>query len=114
MTHYDLPGLAIGVIANGEIVYRRWFGAVSICVRGDTVRFEAEKSPLLSGTVMRVGDRRLVDRDDDSVDAEAWLDFTEDENGRPTLTTAKVDPEADFSFDYEDLKFAPVRTCVGT
>ena len=91
-----------------------WFGEVSICRRGEAVRFEAAKSPLLAGTIMVVGDRRLVDWDDDSVDAEAWLDFSEEGNGKPTLTMAKVDPEADFSFDYEDLKFARVRACADT
>ena len=89
-----------------------WFGDVSICVHGDAVRFEAAKSPLLSGTVMRVGDRYLVDWDDDSVDAEAWLDFGRGEaTGEPLLRLAKVDPEADFSFDYEDLAFERIGSC---
>jgi hypothetical protein len=88
-----------------------WFGEVSVCVRGNVVRFEAAKSPLLSGTVMRVGERQLVDWDDDSVDAEAWLDFSADTGGAAGLTMAKVDPEADFSFDYEDLAFVRTRDC---
>ena len=89
-----------------------WFGEVSICARGETVRFRSAKSPLLTGTVMRVGERYLVDWDDESVSAEAWLDFSAGEGAtEPRLRMAKVDPEADFSFDYEDLDFMRVGDC---
>jgi hypothetical protein len=61
---------------------------------------------------MQVGERYLVDWDDDSVDAEAWLEFVEQNEGTPPLLRmAKVDPQADFSFDYEDLSFAREREC---
>jgi CubicO group peptidase (beta-lactamase class C family) len=94
-------------------VYRDpWFGEVSICRQGDTVGFRAHKSPMLGGTLMRVGQRLLADWRDDSVDAEAWLDFAPTRGNAPiTLTMAKVDPEADFSYDYEDLAFTRVRDC---
>jgi CubicO group peptidase (beta-lactamase class C family) len=87
-----------------------WFGEVAICPHGDRVRFSAAKSPRLTGTVMRVGERHLVDWDDDSVDAEAWLDFVRGDDGA-LLTMAKVDPQADFSFDYADLAFTRHRDC---
>ena len=89
-----------------------WFGEISICRRHDAIRFASAKSPLLAGRVMQVGKRYLVDWDDDRVDAEAWLnvaDATADKN--VVLTMAKVDPEADFSFDYEDLSFQRERAC---
>jgi hypothetical protein len=83
-----------------------WFGEVMICARDDAVRFSAAKSPRLTGTVMRVGERYLVDWEDDSIDAAAWLDFSGSDGSTATyLTMAKVDPRADFSFDYEDLAF---------
>jgi CubicO group peptidase (beta-lactamase class C family) len=102
-----------GSMTVGTGVWRDpWFGEVSICVRGEAVRFSAAKSPLLTGTVMRVGERHLVDWDDDSVDAEAWLEFYVDAHGTTKrLTMAKVDPNADFSFDYEDLAFTRERDC---
>jgi hypothetical protein len=87
-----------------------WFGEVSVCPRDSQVRFAAAKSPRLAGTIMQVGGRYMVDWDDDSVDAEAWLDFTVGEN-EILLTMAKVDPQADFSFDYEDLAFTRHRDC---
>ncbi len=89
-------------------VYRDpWFGEAELCRDGDGVRLRARKSPLLDGIVQRVGKRLLVDWDDSSVDAEAWVDFT-DAGG---LRMAKVDPQADFSYDYEDLAFERVGEC---
>ena len=43
----------------------------------------AAKSPLLTGEVMQAGERLLVDWRDDSIDAEAWLDFSPPEAGAP-------------------------------
>jgi hypothetical protein len=92
-------------------VYRDpWFGEVSVCPRQDRVEFAAAKSPLLKGTLMRAADRVLVEWEDDSVDVEAWLDFS-DQQGVATLLMSKVDPAADFSFDYEDLRFSRISAC---
>jgi len=89
-----------------------WFGTASICNRGGTVRFAAAKSPLMAGKVMQVGDRYLVDWDDDRVDAESWLTVADPNSGNAALLTmAKVDPEADFSSDYEDLAFVREKDC---
>ncbi|HET9819782.1 MAG TPA: DUF3471 domain-containing protein, partial [Rhodanobacteraceae bacterium] len=84
-----------------------WFGEVHICARGDTVQFASVKSPMLTGQLMRVGKRYLVHWDHG--DAEAWLDFPANSSG--TLRMAKVDPDADFSYDYEDLAFTRERPC---
>ena len=85
-----------------------WFGEVSLCSRDGAVHFAAAKSPLLRGRVMQLHERYLIDWDDVRVDAQAWLDFAD--AGTPaaaTMTMAKVDPNADFSFDFEDLAFTP-------
>jgi hypothetical protein len=69
---------------------------------------------MLTGVVMRAGDRYLVDWDADQVDAEAWLFFAGGEGGEAkNLTMAKVDPDADFSYDYEDLSFTRIGECTG-
>lgn len=83
-----------------------WFGDVSICARESGIVFKSAKSPQLVGKLMRVGDRVLVDWDQDDIDAEAWLMFAS-----ATLTMSKVDPDADFSYDYEDLDFTRVGDC---
>ena len=57
-------------------IYRDpWFGEVAICERDGAIDFTSAKSPRLSGEVMQAGERLLVDWRDDSIDAEAWLDF---------------------------------------
>jgi microsomal dipeptidase-like Zn-dependent dipeptidase len=86
-----------------------WFGEVAICAQGDAVRFVSAKSPQLSGTVMRVDTRYLVAWDAADEDAEPWLDFPAP--GQSTLHLRKVDPDADFSYDYEDLEFTRQRAC---
>jgi CubicO group peptidase (beta-lactamase class C family) len=89
-----------------------WFGEVSVCPRDGTVEFVSAKSPYLRGKLMRVGERMLVDWFDDSVDAEAWLDFSAATGTQPvTLSMSKVDPDADFSYDYEDLAFVLTKPC---
>ncbi|QNK03279.1 serine hydrolase domain-containing protein [Dyella telluris] len=84
-----------------------WFGEARLCAQGDTVRFASVKSPRLSGQVMRVGDRYLVQWDNDEV--EAWLRLPAQPGG--AMHMAKVDPDADFSSDYEDLAFNREHAC---
>ena len=99
---------AAGALAKQLGIYRDpWFGEVSICEREGAIDFRAAKSPRLNGEVLQASERLLVDWRDDSIDAEAWLDFS----APGTLRLSKVDPEADFSYDYEDLLFTRVGDC---
>ncbi len=99
---------AAGALASQLGIYRDpWFGEVAICAREGAIDFTSAKSPMLSGEVMQAGERLLVDWRDDSIDAEAWLVFSTS----ATLRLSKVDPEADFSYDYEDLVFTRVGDC---
>jgi CubicO group peptidase (beta-lactamase class C family) len=98
-------------------VYRDpWFGEVSICARNESVVFASAKSPQLTGKLMRVaGLGLLVDWDQDDIDTEAWLSFTGSQlHGNSPITQLamrKVDPNADFSYDFEDLEFTRVGSC---
>lgn len=95
-------------------VYRDpWFGEAELCERAGSVSFRAAKSPKLTGGLAWAGERLLIDWDDPGVDTEAWLDFqpATGEGDAAKLTLAKVDPEADFSYDFEDLHFSRVRSC---
>ncbi len=85
-----------------------WFGEATLCERNGKVRFAADKSPVLRGDVVRIGQRYLIDWDDD--DLEAWLDFI-GTGDASTMTLAKSDPDGDFSYDYEDLAFRRVGDC---
>ena len=104
---------ALSELVPWQGVYRDpWFGEVRVCAREGKMGWVSEKSPMLSGSIRRSDSRYLVDWDNDRMDTEAWLDFRKGEAGQPTrLTMAKVDPEADFSSDFEDLAFERVRDC---
>ena len=104
------PATARDLAAQLGIWRDPWFGEVSICASNDGVRFAATKSPMLEGPVMRVGERYLVQWEHG--DAEAWLRFPMQDDA--TLRMAKVDPDADFSYDYEDLAFTRERDCGDT
>lgn len=89
-----------------------WFGEVAICPRARGVGFASVRSPLMTGTLMRVDERWLIDWDDEGVDAEAWLHPPAHATGKEAvLTLSVVDPEADFSYDYHDLAFTRLRDC---
>ena len=101
------PATAQDLTAQLGVWRDPWFGEVSICTRRGQVRFASAMSPDLSGQVMRVGTRYLVHWDHG--DAEAWLHFPAAVDG--VLQMAKVDPDADFSYDYEDLAFKRIHAC---
>jgi CubicO group peptidase (beta-lactamase class C family) len=87
-----------------------WFGDISLCQRDGKVRFASTKSPELAGTVMHLGTRYLVHWDDGELDA--WLNFHATQGKQPiTLRMAKLDPQGDFSSDYEDLDFRRIGGC---
>ena len=91
-----------------------WFGEASICESGGAVRFRSVKSPTLRGVVMRAGDRLVIHWEDGAVDVDVWLDDAAAAPGEaPALVLAKVDPEADFSYDFEDLRFTKAGECPG-
>lgn len=84
-----------------------WFGDVAICPRDGKVELASAKSPRLRGPLMRVGERYLVQWEHG--DAEAWLLVPTSKAG--ALRMSKVDPDADFSYDFEDLAFHRARGC---
>jgi hypothetical protein len=87
-----------------------WFGEVRICPQGEGVEWRSAKSPKMHGMVATIAGRRMVHWDDPGVDLDAWLDFAGAGDAR-TLRMAKLDPDGDFSSDYEDLAFARVGGC---
>ena len=87
-----------------------WLGEATLCEEDGFVRFRVAKSPLLAGDLVRMGDRLLVDWHADSVGVEPWMDFAR-HGGQRTLAMSKLDPEADFSSDFEDLAFVRTGDC---
>lgn len=87
-----------------------WFGDVTICPGQGGVRFAAIKSPRVTGQVMSSRHGWLVDWEGDAV-SEAWLRFAPDVRAATGLKMAKLDPDGDFSDDFEDLDFKRVGDC---
>lgn len=85
-----------------------WFGEISLCPDAGKVRFASDKSPRLTGIVMRTRERYFVAWDHGNTDA--WLEPPTAR--RASLRLAKVDPAADFSDDFEDLDFHRIGKCV--
>ena len=101
------PATPVDLKSELGVWHDPWFGKVHICARGTGVEFASAESPMLTGEVMRVGDKYLVHWNHG--DAEAWLRFPQ--KSGDALHMAKVDPDADFSYDYEDLNFKREGAC---
>ncbi len=87
-----------------------WFGEISLCPKGDAVWFTSAKSPAMHGQVMRSGERSFVQWQGLGEDADAWLAFSGDAQ-HPVMQLRAIDPEIDFSYDYQDLEFKRVGDC---
>ncbi len=86
-----------------------WLGTARICPENNQLRFSVEKSPRLRGTVMQLDSRWLVQWDTLGADAEPWLQVSP---GTPhTLSLRAIDPDIDFSYDYQDLHFTRTGSC---
>lgn len=90
-----------------------WFGEVRICAAGEGVEWRSLKSPKMHGRIGRLNGRYLLVWDDEAVDENAWLDFAKQDDAR-TLRMAKLDPQGDFSSDYEDLMLTRIGDCPTT
>ncbi|MDN5780699.1 MAG: beta-lactamase family protein [Luteimonas sp.] len=107
------PVTAAGMAGKLGVYRDPWFGDVSICETGGVVRFASAKSPRMLGDVMQAGDRLLVQWQGSGADTEPWLEFGPATTRPMTLKMSKIDPEADFSSDFEDLSFERTGDCPG-
>jgi CubicO group peptidase (beta-lactamase class C family) len=87
-----------------------WYGAMAIGAdaRGLTVDFMP--TPGMKGRLEHYQYDTFVTRFDDPGIEPAFLTFALDAEGKvATVTARRVSPIADFSFDYQDLRFTPER-----
>ncbi len=84
-----------------------WFGDVSISQKNGKVWFDSKRSPKLTGEMFPYkGNTFVVKWRDRSMDADAFVMFTLDENGKASGITMKpISPLTDFSYDFRDLDF---------
>jgi hypothetical protein len=101
---------SLRVTASAQGRYRDpWLGEALLCPEQGRLRFSVAKSPMLRGQVMQLGARWLVQWDTLGADAEPWLQLQPGEP--PALTLAAIDPEIDFSYDYQNLHFTRIGDC---
>ena len=78
---------------------------MNIAEKNGSLRFSSEKSPRLTGEMLPYkGSTWIVKWDDRSFDADAYVMFSLDTDGKATGITMKpISPLTDFSFDFQDL-----------
>ena len=97
------------VAAQG--IYRDpWFGEVSLCPAGGELQWRSVRSPRLVATVRQSGGRLLLDWHTQGEDADAWLLLGGQGEGA-TMHLAAIDPDIDFSYDFQDLDFRWTGPC---
>ena len=86
-----------------------WLGPASLCPGKDGLRFSVDKSPRLEAAVLQLQGRWLLRWDTLGEDAQAWLQ--PGEGLAPTLDLRAIDPDIDFSYDFQDLHFTRTGDC---
>lgn len=89
-----------------------WLGPASLCPGKDGLRFSVDKSPALQAAVLKLQGRWLLRWDTLGDEAQAWLQ--PGEGPVPTLDLRAIDPDIDFSYDFQDLHFTRTGDCAGS
>jgi len=84
-----------------------WFGSVTISEKNNALYFRSAKSPKLQGPMYYYkGNTFIVKWNDRTLDADAYVLFNLDYEGKPTgFKMEAISPLTDFSFDFQDLGF---------
>jgi CubicO group peptidase (beta-lactamase class C family) len=82
-----------------------WFGDVEVSQQGNTYRISCANSPRLKGGLLPFSNNSFIIKwDDRSYDADAYIIFNYDENGKAESAKLKpISDVTDFSFDFDDL-----------
>ena len=93
------PSLFVGTYTD------KWFGDVNISVKNGKMWFDAKRSPKLSGEMFSYkGNTFIVKWNDRSQDADAFVKFNVDNNGKGSaISMNAISPSTDFSYDFQDL-----------
>ena len=84
-----------------------WLGEITISVKNGKPWFDSKRSPKLTGEIFPYkGNTFVVKWRDRSMDADAFLNFSLDEEGKGSgITMRAISPLTDFSYDFHDLDF---------
>lgn len=85
----------------------QWFGDVVISVKNGKPWFDSKRSPKLTGELLAYkGNTFIVKWNDRSMDADAFVMFSLDKDGKPSgMKMNAISPLTDFSYDFQDLDF---------
>ncbi len=88
-----------------------WFGEVMISQEGKIFKIFCKNSPRLKGELLPYSNNTFIAKwDDRSYDADAFVIFNYDENGKAQSAKMKpISEVTDFSFDFEDLDLKKVK-----
>lgn len=88
-----------------------WFGDIIISVKNGKAWFDSKRSPKLTGELFYYkGNTFVVKWIDRSMDADAFLNFSLNEEGKASgLKMRAISPLTDFSYDFHDLDFSKVK-----
>jgi len=88
-----------------------WLGEVVISVQNGNLWFDSKRSPKLTGQMFPYkGNSFVVKWRDRSMDADAFVNFSLDTNGKASGIKMKpISPLTDFSYDFQDLDFQRVK-----
>lgn len=88
-----------------------WFGDVVLSIKNGKPWIASIRSPKLEGELLTYkGNTLIVKWTDRSMDADAFLYFGLDRNGKPNgFTMEAISPLTDFSFDFQDLDLKRIK-----
>lgn len=89
----------------------QWFGEIEISVKDGKPWFASKRSPKLCGELFPYKGNTLIVRwTDRSMDADAFVMFSTDKDGKPSgIKMNAISPLTDFSFDFQDLDFKKIN-----
>jgi hypothetical protein len=88
-----------------------WFGDIEVSTNNNKAWLTSKKSPKLKGELFPYKGNTLIVRWlDRTMDADAYVMFTTDMDGKPAGMTLKaISPLTDFSFDFQDLDLKKIK-----
>ena len=103
------PSLALAAYAGAY--QDRWYGGMHITQAGKALRLQFDRTAQLAGTLEHwQHDTFIVRWDDRSLNADAFVNFSLDPDGAVREVRMQAISElTDFSFDFHDLLFVPVK-----
>jgi CubicO group peptidase (beta-lactamase class C family) len=88
-----------------------WYGNIEVAVVDGKLRIDFRSTPRMGGALEHWQYDTFVTRFDDRTIEPAYVTFSLDADGKIDRVTMKpVSPLADFSYDFQDLLFRPVKT----